>query len=1045
LWFHLATGRLVAEGRFAFGADPFAYTTRGVYWACHSWLFDLTLYELYGLVGGVGLVALKALFIAALAGLLVGVRRSDSGAWLPAICTTLAIVAMSPRLLLQPTCVSYVFLGLTFWLLWKPHQQKIEGGGTNPRSKWFAFILPAVFVLWVNVDEWFFLGPVLTALFWLGERVQGQRRTPSWLVPAGFAACLLNPYTFHAFSLPSELSAALGASQLREDVRFQAIFTSPWSLANLRTSGSNPAALSYFALTFLGLLSFLLNWRASLGWRLFVWLPFGLLAAWQARTIPFFAVVAAPITALNLQDFLADLEAKEEPNKFRFLLRPMYFILSAALLALVYFTWTGWRVGAGREERHIAWGVQPDASLQRAAETLREWRRQEFLHDGERVFAVSPDAAHYGAWFSPGEEHFLDHRYQLFGEAVPDYEEVCRALLPGLVPSAMREAENEDGKDWRQVLGDHKVSVVVYSDRDPQRLFAVLHRLANDPKHWTLLDVSGQALIFGWNEARPPGAFSPLAFDADRLAYGPQEDRAAHALPAAPEQGPEELTPHRDYWDRVSRPPAPATWESPAATMYLHYSDDLHYAVDVETAQRQKQLQSTLSGYAASLAGVPALPSALPQAALQVVTSRSILFSSGKAPLRLTRDQLGPFFAPLLERPPALPLLAIRAARRAVAANPEDSNAWLRLGQAYLLLRNETCERSNENLLPPLAQLRHVQIVTALEQAVRLNPDLEAAHHELTRLYGERNYLDKALEHQKEELRLIGRFGARSGESDEEFADRRELYEKDTAKLVDVVEGQRKTFVAASRTLQGGRLPEANLALRLGLARQALEEILLPFPADVLGAAGLQKELELLLMQGRAEEVRSNLSEEALRDAKNQALYYTLLPPRSGDGSPLYVSFYDFPAYGWLHVLQAAALGDYSQAREELRDIRARFRAAQDLQKQRQRALERFLTTTVPGLLSGPPPLAPAVNAQILGPIVMEWARSRAGEPTFRAQRADLLVLEGLLELEQGDPVAARSAFTQAQELCAEPSGGAVRFGGEPIAASYLGKLNAQD
>ena len=49
LWFHLATGRLLAQGHFSFGTDPFAYTTQNVYWACHSWLFDLGLYGLYGL------------------------------------------------------------------------------------------------------------------------------------------------------------------------------------------------------------------------------------------------------------------------------------------------------------------------------------------------------------------------------------------------------------------------------------------------------------------------------------------------------------------------------------------------------------------------------------------------------------------------------------------------------------------------------------------------------------------------------------------------------------------------------------------------------------------------------------------------------------------------------------------------------------------------------------------------------------------------------------------------------------------------------------
>src|SRR4051812_12543808 len=61
LWLHLATGRLLARGEYTFGADPFAYTTSGVYWANHAWLFDLCLYAGLRLLGGGGLVALKAL------------------------------------------------------------------------------------------------------------------------------------------------------------------------------------------------------------------------------------------------------------------------------------------------------------------------------------------------------------------------------------------------------------------------------------------------------------------------------------------------------------------------------------------------------------------------------------------------------------------------------------------------------------------------------------------------------------------------------------------------------------------------------------------------------------------------------------------------------------------------------------------------------------------------------------------------------------------------------------------------------------------------
>src|SRR5262245_25927319 len=51
LWFHLAAGRQLLEGKTAPGADPFAYTTSNHYWANHAWLFDIGIYWLYGLVG----------------------------------------------------------------------------------------------------------------------------------------------------------------------------------------------------------------------------------------------------------------------------------------------------------------------------------------------------------------------------------------------------------------------------------------------------------------------------------------------------------------------------------------------------------------------------------------------------------------------------------------------------------------------------------------------------------------------------------------------------------------------------------------------------------------------------------------------------------------------------------------------------------------------------------------------------------------------------------------------------------------------------------
>jgi hypothetical protein len=1044
LWFHLATGRRLAQRQFTFGSDPFAYTSGQTYWAAHSWLSDLVLYELYELVGATGLVILKALLVPALAGLLLRVRRPTRGAGLLVLCTTLAVLAMSPRLRLQPTCVSYFLLAWTFWLLFSAQNgqpsatgpdrpPETAGGERRTGRRWL--ILLFVFVVWVNVDEWFLLGPALAALFWLGERLGGGRRMPGWVIPAGLAVCLLNPHTFHAFTLPTELSVVPWTSGLREDPRFQALFASPWQPAYLRTAAElNAAALAYFALTFLGLASFLLHRPALRDGRLIVFLPFALLAAWQSRAIPFFAVVAAPVTALNGQDFLAG--RRRERSSLSgpgFASSAGRMMMAAALLALIFLTWPGWLAGYGREARHVGWGIEANPSLRRVAQTLDRWR----LSEGERVFALSPEVSQYACWFADNVKAFFDHRYPLFSEAARDYETVCQALEPGLVPGKL--PEQGSAKDWQKVLHDRGVSIVVLYDRDPRRLLLALRRLGSDSEHWTLLRVEGEAVIFGWNAARPRGGFAQLAFDADRLAFGPQDEEARRQLPAAPAQGPAHLPTRRDLRSRWLHPPAPTAWQSAAATVYLHYFDDS------EASQRQQEMFSSLAGYAASLAGLPALPPAVPRAALQIVSSHNVLYPRADASPFLVRDQLGPFFAHLAERPPALPLLTIRAARLAVAENPEDGNAWLRLGEAYMALRLVTWEHSGEGLLPPLAQLRFIQIVTALEQAVRLDPDLDAAHHELAHLYAEHRYFDKALEHLQEEHRLSRKAGARPGETAGQFAYRLELLERDAASLEKVVQEGRRAYAARSRPLQGERSSQASMAVLMGLPRQALEDILLPTPADVLGAAGMKLELELLLRLGRIDEVREILNDDKFRAGKDRLPYHDLPAPRNSDGIALYTLPYHWPTYGWFLALQAAAIGDYAQARETLRAIRAGLYAGHDRVSKQLRALDRGAPTLLPMVLSGPPVYLPVFAAHTIARLGEERKVLQAGTPALLAQQADLCVLEGLLALEEGDLDAARTTFVEAQKLCEHTAEAVVPFAGRPIAVNYLRKLHSKE
>src|SRR5262249_22767551 len=155
LWLHLAAGRLLNDHQFTFGTDPFGYTTENAYWANHAWLSDLTLYNLFGAVGGGGLVVLEALMVALSVVVMFGAARGTGPFWVVGAVTLIAVLAMSPQLLLQPGCASLLLLTLCLFLF------RLGGRG--------HIALPILIVAWVNLDDWFVLGPLLVGLGCVGR------------------------------------------------------------------------------------------------------------------------------------------------------------------------------------------------------------------------------------------------------------------------------------------------------------------------------------------------------------------------------------------------------------------------------------------------------------------------------------------------------------------------------------------------------------------------------------------------------------------------------------------------------------------------------------------------------------------------------------------------------------------------------------------------------------------------------------------------------------------------------------------------------------
>ena len=116
-WWHLATGRLIAQHGAVPSADPFSFTAPGSPWINRQWLFELGLYGLWRL-GGDDAVILGAgvLFITAFA-FVYRLTRRHLPSWAAAVVVFLAAQAAVERFTVRPEAATLCLLALQLLLL----------------------------------------------------------------------------------------------------------------------------------------------------------------------------------------------------------------------------------------------------------------------------------------------------------------------------------------------------------------------------------------------------------------------------------------------------------------------------------------------------------------------------------------------------------------------------------------------------------------------------------------------------------------------------------------------------------------------------------------------------------------------------------------------------------------------------------------------------------------------------------------------------------------------------------------------------------------
>ncbi len=996
LWMHLAAGRLMAQGQYAFGADPFAFTTprTGWTWINHAWLYDWLIYRIAEAAGGIEtpvggavLVAIKAVLITILAGVMLWTSRRGHTLWVPAVVVALALLTMSPWLLLQPVCLSVLFLAITLAVLYWPRAEAATATSTIAGVPRPWLFLPLLFVLWVNLDGWFLLGPLTVGLYLLGEAAQlyltsgfpgaeaprpRDLRLLAGVLVLGLAACLLNPYHVHAFTLPSPLGAWFLDGAARDLPFLRNALISPFAgeyVNNLWVS-KNWAGFAYYVLLLLGILSFVLN-RAGLRCsRLLLWLAFGFLSIGLAGAIPFFAVAGGVITALNCQEWAArrlGTVPRVEGRLRRWSIAGRYLSLVIGL-AVLALAWPGF-LHAGpddaRRTRRVAWRVDVDPSYRRAALRLGELRERHVLGDEAHGFNAIPELADYFAWFCPREQGFLDHRYPLFRDVIGRFTEIRHAILQGGSDSA------EGPRVEDSLRAAQPINHVILSGPAVDTRRGLL-RLWDDPARWTMLYGDGRTFIFGWNDPQHPTAtFRGHGVHFNALAYGaelPPQDRAPGEVPDLPAP--------RTWWELYTQGPVARPLAGDEAAMY----QELFVHVQPWTVSYR------IARLVTSWMEAPVLaPGGGGMASVALALQG---FFRGREEVFLQEALAQGVQDP---DPAGLLLLAVRAGRRGVAASPADADAYYQLGMAYLRLWQNHESPLTNGQFQSLQQLRQVQAVTAFRRAVRFQPDSPRYHSRLADMYAQMfvrsflptnpqlppfNFTDLEMEHREKVIELL-RSNPPRDRSAESVAKLIKAQEDAKKKREEQTQFARRKSEYEKNSANRSPPDQARLALDLGLVKEALDVLLkadLTPLNDQEKSAVIGLQMKLLIITGQT--IMTNQGR---------------LPDKDLIFDP------------WDKVLLAGAEGDYSRIEDYLEQIL--------------RAREQSPTHSDPAELT-----------QLLQGLTFQ---GRIGLPVWLRLRhmvqaplgwAELAVLRGLMALEEGDTIKAAQYLRTARGWIRQPA-----------------------
>ncbi len=314
LW-HIKVGATILTTHHWPNSDPYSFTAPGTPWIAYEWLGEVLLAALQRAAGLRGLFAFDfavgtgvLLALYALASLRCGNSKAAFGA--TAVVLPLASVSFSVR----PQMMGYLFLILTLIIL-----ERFRQGRTG-----MLWLLPPLFLVWVNTHGTFFLGLFALGAYWLSGvvRIQwGSLQSKVWTAHERLRLALVVLLSLIALTV-TPYGARLAAYPL------DMAFSQPINLANVEEWQSMPFNMPSGKLFLALVVVFILaqvttrtSWRLE---ELVLYLAAMVMSCLHARFLLLFVPLCAPKLAVILARWIPHYERTID-----------HFVLNAALMSMV--------------------------------------------------------------------------------------------------------------------------------------------------------------------------------------------------------------------------------------------------------------------------------------------------------------------------------------------------------------------------------------------------------------------------------------------------------------------------------------------------------------------------------------------------------------------------------------------------------------------------------------------------------------------------------------------------------------------------------------